>query len=256
DHGPPVVVGHAGKQPVARQACVVHEDVDVAGFLDESRRRFGLRDVGLDGAAADLRCERLRLLCARAIADDDGRACARELRRDCAPDPARRSGNERRPAFQRGEAHVSASDSCSLSSAARLLTEIAFALRSIRFTRPESTFPGPTSTNVFTPPRISSDAAWVKRTGAVSWSTRSGAMRCADSRRAVTVDMNGATGSWNFTRSIAGRSRSAARATSGEWNAPLTLSFTTRRAPCSCARSMHSSTASCSPDTTIWPGQL
>ena len=43
--------------------------------------------------------------------------------------------------------------------------------------------------------------------------------------------MNGATGSWNFTFSIAGRSRSAARATRGEWNAPETLSLTARRAP-------------------------
>jgi hypothetical protein len=137
-----------------------------------------------------------------------------------------------------------------------LLTEIAFAPRSMRFTRPLSTLPGPTSTNVFTPPRISSDADCVKRTGAVSWSTKSGAIRCADSIRAVTVDMKGATGSWNFTLSIAGRRRSAARATSGEWNAPETFSLTARRAPLSCARSMHSSTARFSPETTIWPGQL
>ena len=96
----------------------------------------------------------------------------------------------------------------------------------------------------------------VKRTGAVSWSTRSGPIRCADSTRAVTVDMNGDVGSWNLTFSIAGRSRSAARATSGEWNAPETLSFTARRAPSLCACSMHASTASFSPETTTWPGQL
>ncbi len=137
-----------------------------------------------------------------------------------------------------------------------LLTETALTLRSIRFTRPVSTLPGPTSTKVRTPPRMSSDADCVKRTGAVSWSTRSGAIRCADSSRAVTVDMNGATGSWKRTFSIAGRSRSAARATSGEWKAPETWSLTARRAPWLCACSMHSSTARCSPETTICPGQL
>ena len=81
-------------------------------------------------------------------------------------------------------------------------------------------------------------------------------MRCADSTRAVTVDMNGDSGSLKFTFSIAGRSRSAARATSGEWNAPDTFSLTARRAPSSWARSQHSSTASFSPETTICPGQL
>ena len=137
-----------------------------------------------------------------------------------------------------------------------LLIETALTLRSIRLTSPESTLLGPTSTKVRTPPRMSSDADWVKRTGAVSWSTRSGPIRCADSTRAVTVDMNGTTGSWKRTFSIAGRSRSAARATSGEWKAPETLSLTARRAPSLCACSMHSSTARCSPETTICPGQL
>ena len=47
--------------------------------------------------------------------------------------------------------------------------------------------------------------------------------------------MNGAIGSRNCTRSIAGRSRSAARATSGLWNAPETFSLTVRRAPSSSA---------------------
>ena len=45
--------------------------------------------------------------------------------------------------------------------------------------------------------------------------------------------MNAACGSPNLTESIAGRSRSAARATSGEWNAPETFSLTVRRAPSS-----------------------
>ena len=68
--------------------------------------------------------------------------------------------------------------------------------------------------------------------------------------------MNGAIGSLKRIRSTAGRSRSAARATSGLWNAPETRSFTARRAPSRWASSQHSSTASFSPETTIWPGQL
>ena len=77
----------------------------------------------------------------------------------------------------------------------------------------------------------------MKRTGAVSCSTSSGATRFAFSIRAVTVDMNGAVGSLNFTLSSAGRNRSAAFATSGEWNAPDTRNFTARRAPSSVATS-------------------
>ena len=68
--------------------------------------------------------------------------------------------------------------------------------------------------------------------------------------------MNGAVGSLKRIFSTAGRSRSAARATSGEWNAPETRSLTVRRAPASSARAQHSSTAWFSPETTIWPGQL
>ena len=43
--------------------------------------------------------------------------------------------------------------------------------------------------------------------------------------------MNGAIGSWKRTVSIAGLSRSAARATSGLWNAPETFSLMALRAP-------------------------
>ena len=96
----------------------------------------------------------------------------------------------------------------------------------------------------------------MKRTGAVSCSTSSVPKRWAGSIFAVTVDMNGATGSLNFTFSSAGRKRSAAFATSGLWNAPETCSLTVRRAPRSWASSQHSSTEGVSPETTIWPGQL
>ena len=62
-------------------------------------------------------------------------------------------------------------------SPARLLTEIVFAVRSIRFTSPPSTFPGPTSTKILTPSSTRPLAACVNRTGAVSCSTKSDAKR-------------------------------------------------------------------------------
>ena len=68
--------------------------------------------------------------------------------------------------------------------------------------------------------------------------------------------MNGATGSPNLTLSIAGLSRSAAFATSGLWNAPVTASLTVRRAPSISAFQRHSSTDGVSPETTSCPGQL
>src|SRR5262249_34856169 len=224
DHCTPVVVGHARQQAVACDAGVVDEDVEIACLLDELRRLFGTRDVGLDRSALDLACQRLRLLRPRAVADDDVRPGASELLGDRAADPLRGSGDESALALETCEAHASESSSGSRSSASMLFTETAFTLRSIRLTRPLSTLPGPTSTKVRAPSRMTSVADCVKRTGAVSWSTRSGPIRCADSTRAVTVDMKGATGCWKCTFSIAGRSRSAARATSGEWKAPETFS--------------------------------
>src|SRR5262249_27009201 len=139
-----------------------------ACLFHESRCVLAVRDVGLDGAPADLLRKRLRFLRAGAVADDHGRTRTCELGCDRAPDPARRSGDECRLAFEPCKAPVSARDSCRLSRGARLLTEMAVALGSRRLTRPESPLPGPASTNVFAAPRISSDAACVKPPGAVS----------------------------------------------------------------------------------------
>ena len=111
--------------------------------------------------------------------------------------------------------------------------------------------PGPTSTKTFTPWRISSRAACLNRTGAVSCSTRSAAIFCAGSIFAVTVETNGAIGSLIFARSIAGRSRSAARSMSGLWKAPETRSLTVLRAPSRSASVQHSSTDGFWPEMTI-----
>src|SRR5439155_18618644 len=148
----------------------------------EPRRLFRVGHVGLDGPAADLGGDLLGFLGTGAVADDDLRSCPRELHCDRAPDPARAAGDEREPPVERAElAHAPVAASSIFSSVARLLTEIALTLRSMRLTRPERTLPGPTSTNVRVPSLISSEAACVNRTGAVSWSTSSGPMRWADS---------------------------------------------------------------------------
>ena len=53
------------------------------------------------------------------------------------------------------------------------LTETVRTLLSILFSKPLSTLPGPTSTKTVTPLPISSPAACVNLTGAVSWLTSS-----------------------------------------------------------------------------------
>ncbi len=100
------------------------------------------------------------------------------------------------------------------------------------------TWPGPISTNMPTPSFTSPRTACVNLTGAVSCSTSRAAMRCASSSFAVTVDMNGGAGFCQVAFASAGLRRSAARATSGLWNAPLTRSFTVLRAPRAAASSM------------------
>src|SRR5688572_1016507 len=195
EHRAPVVVAHPCEDAVPRQPGVVDEDVEVAGRLDERLRGLRVADVTPDRAAADLRGDGLGLLAARPVADDDLGSGAAELERDRAADPARAAGHERDLPLQRGEAHLVASDSLTFSRLARSLTENVRTPRSMRLTRPESTLPGPISTNVDTPSFTSSPAACVNRTGSVSWLTSSEASRCAGSIFAVTVDMNGATGS-------------------------------------------------------------
>ena len=92
DHGAPVVVAHPCEDPVARQAGVVDEHVDVAGRLDERLRGLGVGDVRLDCSPTDLRGDRSRLVGPRPVADDDLGARAAQLERDRTPDPAGAAG--------------------------------------------------------------------------------------------------------------------------------------------------------------------
>src|SRR5207248_4636111 len=189
-NGVPILVRHPRDQAVTGESGVVDQDVELARLLDQPGGLRGVGDVRLDRPPADLLRQSLGLVGPAPVADDDLRTGPRELRGDRAADPARGAGDERELAFERAErprtgaaCHAVAIDSSIFSSEARSLTEIAFTLRSIRLTRPDRTFPGPTSTNVRTPSRTNSEAACVNRTGAVSWPTSNAPMRCAYANR-------------------------------------------------------------------------
>src|SRR4029077_17522581 len=112
------------------------------------------------------------------------RARAPELERDRLADPAGAAGDEGSLPLERAEAaHAVERVSSIRSMAATPFTGIVFTVRSIRLLSPERKFPSPISMNVFAPSLISAEADCVKRTGAASWSTTSGASRFADSIR-------------------------------------------------------------------------
>ena len=149
DHLAPVLVGHPRKQAVTRQAGVVDEDVDVARPprraappARATRRRPALRGAPSSDASA------FGLVGAGAVAEDHRGARRRELTRDRGPDAARCPGDERRLARERAERASQPSSWTAAFSDWRSLTGIARTELSILFSKPLSTFPGPTSTNV------------------------------------------------------------------------------------------------------------
>src|SRR5438067_407349 len=71
DDGLPVLVGHAGDQPVARDTGVVDEDVELAGLLDESTCLVTIRDVGVNGPRARFPRHLRGLVLPRAVAERD-----------------------------------------------------------------------------------------------------------------------------------------------------------------------------------------
>jgi hypothetical protein len=103
DDGSPVLVRHPHDEAVARQARVVDEDVDVAGFFDEAAGVVGVGDIRLDGASPGFDGYRFRLLAGRAVADDDGRTRPPELERDRPAYSSRGARDERCLALERAE---------------------------------------------------------------------------------------------------------------------------------------------------------
>src|SRR5205823_1151064 len=134
-------VRHARQQPVTRDARIVDEHVQLAGLLNETSRVVRIGHVCLDGSPTDLVGDLAGLVLTRPVADDHLGARPCELDGYRPPDSPRRAGDEGALSLQRAEPgvrHADASVSSSLSRAARLSTGIAFTLRSMRLTKPES----------------------------------------------------------------------------------------------------------------------
>ena len=98
----PVLVRHPRQKPVACDAGVVHEDVDVARLLDEA-----LASSASDTSACTARAPISDATPSASSAPDRSRgrrrAGAGQLGSDRLADPARAACDERRPAFERAE---------------------------------------------------------------------------------------------------------------------------------------------------------
>ena len=105
-HGLPLVGRHVGEQLVARDAGVVHDDVDppvpLQGVLEDPRAGVGRGDVELQGRAAHPVGDGDELLAGRGDVDgDDGGTVARERVRDRLADAARGAGDDGDAAVER-----------------------------------------------------------------------------------------------------------------------------------------------------------
>src|SRR4029453_3750801 len=109
-----------------------------------------------------------------ARAEDDRGPFRGERLRDRAADAARRPGDERDlpGECERPVGHAFPSAASVASSDAGSLTCSIVASLAIFFTRPPSTWPGPTSTNVSTPSRVSSSTDSCQRTAPETCRTR------------------------------------------------------------------------------------
>src|SRR6266480_3895570 len=259
DHGVPVVLADPEQQVVARGPGVVHDHVDPPEvLLYRGDRRLYLGGVGHVAAVAARRAVGQgvrRRLGPGGVPPQDRDLGARhgQRLRDGVPDaaaPARHHGD------LPGEVDLhAASRNVATSSAVPKLTTLACG--TMRRSSTASTFPGPTSMNRPSAPASSAARCMqvTQRTGAVSWSASRRRARVASrTGSAVALAITGNSGSWNGACSRASRRWFAAGAMRDEWNAPLTLSGTTRLAP----RALHAApafaTASGSPEITVWSG--
>src|SRR3989454_3385888 len=135
--------------------------------------------------------------------------------------------------------------------------EVTFAPGTMRRSSAASAFPGPTSMKRAAAPASSAARCMqeTQPTGAVSWSaSRRRARGASRTGSAVALAITGNAGSRNGACSRATRRWFAAGAMRDEWNAPLTLSGTTRLAPRALQAAPAFATASGSPEVTVWSG--
>src|ERR1019366_3729672 len=124
----------------------------------------------------------------------------------------------------------------------------------MRFTRPESTLPAPSSMKLVAPSSTMAPMHSRQRTVAVTWRTSSSAIRAGSVSLAAetlaTIGMNGVLGG---VCSNASAIASAAGAIRAQWNGAETGSSMARRMPLVLAISMARSIAGRAPEITIWP---
>jgi hypothetical protein len=177
DHGVPVVALHPQHQLVARDAGVVHQDVDAAVPLDtpatsaSTRRGVGHVEPRLAPPARRTISSHHRARVVAARRRHDVRARARQHQRDRAPDAARRAGHDRDLARQ-----SSMMSRCSWRWKQRLRraaqgrpgvsTLNTVASRSIFLTRPSAPCPGPLQHTCVTPSAARRRITSSQRTGA------------------------------------------------------------------------------------------
>src|SRR5205823_6029331 len=259
DDGVPIVLADPKQQVVARGSGVVHDHVDAPEVpLHRGDRRLHLSGVAHVTSVAPRRTVGQRMgdrLGLGAVAPQDGqlRARHREGLRDGVPDaaaPARHHGDLPGQVYL----HTASRNVATSSAVPRLMT---LAPGTMRRNSPASTFPGPASMKRAPVPASSAARCMqdTHRTGAVSWSASRRRARVASrTGSAVALAITGNAGGWNGACSSVTRRWFAAGAMRDEWNAPLTLSGTTRLAP----RALHAApafaTASGSPEITVWSG--
>src|SRR5688572_17871729 len=281
EHLVPLQVGHAQEKAVARDSRVVDEDIETRHALQHGIERglnlrlvgdVGDERLGLAALGAHLGTRRLGAL---EIPGDDGdlRPVPGQRVDDGAADPGRAAGDDRDLAFEleprggsahrrRGRAHAPApllagSAASASSRLAGSSTFTLFASGAICLRRPRSTLPLPSSTNAVTssPRRWRIDSS--QRTAPRSWRPRRSRISAAFvTGRASTLATTGQAASCTDTAASAATRPSAAGPMSGEWNAPETGRRSARFAPAALNAGRAASTASTSPETTTWPGEL
>src|SRR2546421_5233950 len=123
--------------------------------------------------------------------------------------------------------------------------------------KPDSTRPGPTSTNWSTPSATSRWSVSLQRTEPASCRRSASTTDSASwTYPAVTFVTSGSFGSWNVTRASSAAYSSSTSRISEQWNGAPTSRTTTRSAPSAFAAAANRVTAPAVPDTTTWLGSL
>src|SRR5437867_510958 len=214
----PVLAFHPEQQSVDRDPGVVHQVVDPAERLQGLRGPGGYRrrvhEVHRDGAAADTLSLAFRRHLLQVVpfpaAQHEIRAPGRQREGDAPADPARGPGDEAHPPLQLARIHVVPPGPAAMADQAPSRVAGSSTFRTlmpgtIRFARPDSTRPGPTSTMSSDPMSCILRTLSTQRTGIVTCST--------SAARSASARVSGRAPTFRTTGTRASRSGSAARST-------------------------------------------